>query len=53
MNRVNRLIREEEAASSVEYGILMAGIALVIALSINTLGQAVSNIFTQASGLFR
>jgi Flp pilus assembly pilin Flp len=52
MKRLNQFIWDEEAASAVEYGILIAGIALVIALSIVTLGQAVNNFYVQATHLF-
>jgi Flp pilus assembly pilin Flp len=53
MKRFYQLLVDDEAAASVEYGILIAGIALVIALSIVTLGQAVSNIYSEASTLFQ
>lgn len=52
MKRLKRFIRDEEAASAVEYGFLLVGVALAIAVSITLLGQAVSNIFTTASTLF-
>lgn len=52
MRRLIRFIRDEEAASAVEYGFLLVGVALAIAVSITLLGQAVTNIFTVASTLF-
>ncbi len=52
MKRLKQFIRDDEAASAVEYGFLLVGVALAIALSITLLGQAVSNIFTTASTLF-
>ncbi len=52
MKRLHNFIADDEAASAVEYGFLIAGIALVVALSITLLGQAVTGIYTQASTLF-
>lgn len=45
--RVPRIIRAEEAASAVEYGLLIAGIAFVIFASIVFLGQTVMSRFYQ------
>ncbi len=52
MMRLNQFMAGDEPAASVEYGLLIAGIALVIALSIATLGQAVSALYTEAATLF-
>jgi Flp pilus assembly pilin Flp len=41
MERVHTLILDDAAASSVEYGLLMAGIALAVIGSIMAVGQAV------------
>jgi Flp pilus assembly pilin Flp len=41
MERVQTLILDDTAASSVEYGLLMAGIALAVLGSIMAVGQAV------------
>ena len=43
MERVHALILDDTAASSVEYGLLLAGIALVVLASIMGVGQAVMN----------
>jgi Flp pilus assembly pilin Flp len=43
MERVHTLILDDTAASSVEYGLLMAGIALAVIGSIMAVGQAVYN----------
>lgn len=49
-----RFLRSEQGASSVEYGLLMAGIALVVIASILYLGQVVStNFFKPAESLIR
>ncbi len=53
MKLKTRLIFDEEAASTVEYAFLLAGIALVVAASIVTLGQAVNALYIQASSLFQ
>ncbi len=45
MERVHALILDETAASSVEYGLLMAGIALAVLGAIFGVGQAVMNNF--------
>jgi|UniRef100_A0A7V6DPU1 Flp pilus assembly pilin Flp len=45
MERVHTLILDDTAASSVEYGLLMAGIALAVIASIAAVGQAVYNNF--------
>jgi Flp pilus assembly pilin Flp len=41
MDRVRALILDDSAASSVEYSILLAGIALAVIASITALGTAV------------
>jgi Flp pilus assembly pilin Flp len=41
MERVYALILDDTAASSVEYGLLMAGIALAVLASIMAVGKAV------------
>jgi Flp pilus assembly pilin Flp len=43
MERVHALILDDTAASSVEYGLLMAGIALAVLGSIMAVGQVVYN----------
>ncbi len=41
MERLHTLILDDTAASSVEYGLLMAGIALAVIGSVMAVGQAV------------
>ncbi len=54
MERVRTLILDDTAASSVEYGLLMAGIALAVLGSIMSVGQAVMDkLYTPALGLFK
>ena len=52
MERVHVLILDDTAASSVEYGLLMAGIALAVLASIAAVGQAVyNNLYSPALNL--
>ena len=54
MERVQTLILDDTAASSVEYGLLMAGIALAVLGSIMAVGQAVyDKLYSPALGLFK
>jgi Flp pilus assembly pilin Flp len=54
MERWQNLILDEAAASSVEYGLLLAGIAFVVFASIMGVGQVVMNKFyASASQLIR
>ena len=39
-------VRSEEGASAVEYGLLIAGIAALVALVVFALGDAVSTLFS-------
>jgi Flp pilus assembly pilin Flp len=43
MERVRAIVLDDTAASSVEYGLLLAGIALAVIASIMGVGQAVMN----------
>jgi Flp pilus assembly pilin Flp len=43
MERVRAIVLDDTAASSVEYGLLLAGIALAVLASIMGVGQAVMN----------
>ena len=53
MERLHTLITDDTAASSVEYGLLMAGIALAVLGSIMAVGQTVyDKLYSPALGLF-
>jgi pilus assembly protein Flp/PilA len=41
-----RFVKEEEGASAVEYGLLVALIAVAIWVSVRTLGQNLNNMFS-------
>ncbi len=45
MNRVRAFIREEEGASAVEYGLLVAGIAVAVMGAIYAIGTSLSGKF--------
>ncbi len=44
-----RLVRDEEGASAVEYGLLVSLIAVVIAVAVKTLGANATAKFTDAA----
>jgi pilus assembly protein Flp/PilA len=39
-------LRDESAATAIEYGLIAAGIALAIIVAVNGLGTNLSNLFT-------
>uniref|UniRef100_A0A7V4LC91 Flp family type IVb pilin n=1 Tax=Desulfobacca acetoxidans TaxID=60893 RepID=A0A7V4LC91_9BACT len=45
--KVKTFIREEEGASAVEYGLLVAGIAVVVMAAIYGIGTALNTKFTE------
>ena len=46
---VSRFIRDEAGATAIEYGLIMAGIALAIISAVNGVGTAISSKFTTVS----
>ena len=48
-NLITRFIREEEGQDLVEYALLLALIALVVALAIPTLTAAISGVYNRVS----
>jgi pilus assembly protein Flp/PilA len=46
---LKKFFREEEGASAVEYGLLVALIAVVIIGAVTTLGSSIKDQFTNAS----
>lgn len=53
MERWQQLLLDETAASSVEYGLLVAGIALAVMATVMSIGQIVYNkLYIPASQLF-
>jgi Flp pilus assembly pilin Flp len=54
MERVHALILDDTAATSVEYGLLLAGIAFVVFAAIMGVGQVVmNNLYAGALQLFQ
>lgn len=49
-NGLKRFVREEDAPTMVEYGLLVALIALVVAAGAAFLGTGVSTLFNNAEG---
>ena len=45
VNAVKRFVKEEDAPTMVEYGLLVALIALVVAVAATVLGQGISQLF--------
>jgi pilus assembly protein Flp/PilA len=49
MSLVQRFIREEKGATAIEYGLIAAGIAVVIIVAVNAVGTQLTNVFTSVS----
>jgi pilus assembly protein Flp/PilA len=49
MERIKNFFKDESGASAVEYGLLVALIAVVIIAAVTTLGTTISGKFTEAS----
>lgn len=45
-NLVSRFLRDESAATAIEYGLIAAGIALAIIVAVNNLGVTLNGTFT-------
>jgi pilus assembly protein Flp/PilA len=48
--KVKNFLREEEGASAVEYGLLVAGIAIAALVAIQAVGTNLSTLFTNVAG---
>lgn len=46
----NRLTNEEKGATMVEYGIMVALIAVIVLVAVGPLGTAIAGIFTDTTG---
>ncbi len=49
MEAITKLWQDESGASAVEYGLLVALIAVVIITAVSTLGRSISTMFTSVS----
>jgi Flp pilus assembly pilin Flp len=52
MEEITNIFRDDSAASSVEYGLMIFLIALVIFVSVGLLGTSVSSLFTNFNSQF-
>ncbi|MGB6413387.1 MAG: Flp family type IVb pilin [Candidatus Cybelea sp.] len=50
LHLLSSMIRDEEGATMVEYGLLVALIAMVALVGVTTLGQSVSSVFNNVAG---
>ena len=48
-NLISRFVRDESGATAIEYGLIVALIAVVIIGAVTTLGTTLSNKFTSVS----
>ena len=49
INLFTRFLRDESAATAIEYGLIAAGIALAIITAVNGVGSALTTSFTSIS----
>ena len=49
MSVFKRFLRDESGATAIEYGLIAAGISVVIIGAVNTLGGKLINVFTNVS----
>jgi len=49
-NLVSRFVSDESGATAIEYGLIAAGIAVVIITIVGTVGQNLKNVFTSVAG---
>lgn len=48
-NLVSRFVRDESGATAIEYGLIAAGIAVVIITAVQTLGTTLNGVFTSVN----
>jgi pilus assembly protein Flp/PilA len=51
--RIRRFIRDENAATAIEYGLIAAGIAVAIIAVVQGLGTNLNTTFTSVSGALK
>ncbi len=49
MSRFQRFMKDESGATAIEYGLIAAGISVVIIGAVNTIGGKLNNAFTNIS----
>jgi pilus assembly protein Flp/PilA len=50
MNLINRFLRDETAATAIEYALIACGIAVAIISAVNGLGTAVKGKYSEVQG---
>jgi pilus assembly protein Flp/PilA len=49
MSLIQRFIRDDKGATAIEYGLIAAGIAVVIIVAVNAVGTNLNSVFTSIS----
>jgi pilus assembly protein Flp/PilA len=50
MSLLNKFLRDESGATAIEYGLIAAGISVVIIVVVNGIGTKLNNAFTSIEG---
>lgn len=50
MSMFQRFVRDESGATAIEYGLIAAGIAVVIITAVQTVGTNLGTVFNKVSG---
>jgi pilus assembly protein Flp/PilA len=53
MSRIVAFLKDESGATAIEYGLMAAGISVVILATLNTVGSQLNAKFDQISGLLK
>jgi pilus assembly protein Flp/PilA len=46
---IGRFLRDDSGATAIEYGLIAAGISVVIIVAVNTIGTNLNGVFTSVS----
>ena len=49
-NLVSRFVKDESGATAIEYGLIAAGISVVIITAVGTVGTNLNGVFTYVAG---
>jgi pilus assembly protein Flp/PilA len=50
MSKIFAFLRDESGATAIEYGLIAAGISVVIIVAVNSVGTALTTTFTSIAG---